>query len=229
MGQAIKTYIEGIRQVNTGSNIISTIVAVLVAIVLGLIIYFTYKMTCKAMAFDADMGLAAMMVPVVVALLLSVIGTNIARAFSLAGALSIIRYRSVLLSPRNILFLFFGMSAGFICGVGLYIPSLIYVIIACITIIVYTYITNNKPAAKTLTVNVPESINFDGLLDETLDKYTSAHELQSVGVTGGGTLTELIYNIKMKDESQTKEFLDEIRTLNGNFKIQLSQYRRIEK
>jgi len=228
MLETLKTFFAGIAETNSGTNIVNTTAAVIAAALMGLIIYFTYKLTCKAFMYDDEMGMVIILVPVVVAILLSVIGTNIARAFSLAGALSIIRYRSVLMSPRNLIFIFFGMGAGFVSGVGLYIPALIFVVLTCLIIIVYSSVTSGsreKTSRKQLTVCVPESINYDGLLDETLKKYTDGYELDTVGTVSGGTVTELIYRVKLKKDADTKAMLDDLKVLNGNFKIQLSQYR----
>ncbi|MBO7407273.1 MAG: DUF4956 domain-containing protein [Clostridia bacterium] len=224
----LKQFFEGVLDVNSGYNIINTVAAVIVAVILGVIIYLTYKLTCRAFMFDEEVGLVLIIVPVVVALLLSVIGTSIARAFSLAGALSIVRYRSVMMSPRSVVYIFFGMGAGFVTGVGLYIPALIFVLLTCAVMVVHGVITSGKKgtvARKTLVVDIPESINYDGLLDETLSKYTDGYNLDSVGIVSGGTVTELVYQVKLKKDADTKALLDDLRVLNGNFKILLSQFR----
>ncbi|MBO5077134.1 MAG: DUF4956 domain-containing protein [Clostridia bacterium] len=224
----LKQFFEGMLDINSGYNIINTVAAVIVAVILGVIIYLTYKLTCRAFMFDEEVGLVLIIVPVVVALLLSVIGTSIARAFSLAGALSIVRYRSVMMSPRSVVSIFFGMGAGFVAGVGLYIPALIFVLLTCAVMVVHGVITSGKKgtaARKTLVVDIPESINYDGLLDETLAKYTDGYNLDSVGIVSGGTITELVYQVRLKKDADTKAMLDDLRVLNGNFKILLSQFR----
>ena len=224
----LKQFFEGMLDINSGYNIINTVAAVIVAVILGVIIYLTYKLTCRAFMFDEEVGLVLIIVPVVVALLLSVIGTSIARAFSLAGALAIVRYRSVMMSPRSIVYIFFGMGAGFVAGVGLYIPALIFVLLTCAVMVVHGVITSGKKgtvARKTLVVDIPESINYDGLLDETLAKYTDGYNLDSVGIVSGGTITELVYQVRLKKDADTKAMLDDLRVLNGNFKILLSQFR----
>ena len=223
-----KQFFDGLLEINSGANIINTVAAVIVAGILGVIIYLTYKLTCKAFTFDEEIGLVVIIVPVVVALLLSVIGTSIARAFSLAGALAIVRYRSVLIGPRSLVYIFFGMGAGFIAGVGLYLPALIFVLLTCAFMVVYGMIKAKSKTVterKTLVVDVPESINYDGLFEETLKKYTAGYVLDSVGIVSGGTITELVYHVQLKDSSDTKAMLDELRVLNCNFKILLSQYR----
>ncbi|MBE7066808.1 MAG: DUF4956 domain-containing protein [Ruminococcaceae bacterium] len=222
----LTTFLNNVIAINSLSNIINMLAAIFVAFVLGLIIYFTYKITTQEFSFDRELGLTLIIIPVVVALLLSVIGTNIARAFSLAGALSIIRYRSSIIKPRNIAFIFFGMGAGFITGTGLFIPALLFVLITCAFIVIFTAIGNKKsaPVKKTLVIAIPESINYDGLLDDTLKKYVTAYSLAGVRVTGGGTLTELTYYVKVPSDLNVKAFMDELRVLNGNFKIKLTQY-----
>lgn len=118
------------------------------------------------------------------------------------------------------------MGAGFITGCGLILPAFIFVLLTCVVIIVFTAFTleKGKNVAKTLTIAVPENINYDGLFDEVLNKYTSAYILHGIRVISGGAVVELQYNLKQRNILQTKEFLDELRVLNLNFKIQLTQY-----
>lgn len=222
----ILSMLDNIIAINSFSNVINMVFAIIVAFILGIIIYLTYKVTTNEFAFDRELGLTLIIIPVVVALLLSVIGTNIARAFSLAGALSIIRYRSAIIKPRNIAFIFFGMGTGFITGTGLYVPALLFVLITCAFMIIFTAMGARKSITvkKTLVIAIPESINYDGLLDDTLKKFVSAYSLDGVRITGGGTLTELTYHIKVSSDLDVKAFMDELRVLNGNFKIKLTQY-----
>lgn len=213
-------------EVNATANIIDVCAAIIAAAVLGGLIFLTYKMTSDEFAFDKNIGLVLFLVPVVVALLLSVIGTNVARAFSIAGVLAIVRYRSAVIKPRDLVYIFFGMGAGFAVGVRLYIPALIFVILTCIIVVVYTACTSGerKNIKKSLKIAVPENINYDGLFDEVLAKYTSASRMTGVRIISGGTVTELTYAVKIKNVKDTKAFLDELRTLNANFKIQLQEF-----
>lgn len=219
-------FLNQLSSVNTGINITNVCAAIIVATVLGGIIFLTYKLTSEAFVFDKDFGIVLFLVPVVVALLLSVIGTNVARAFSIAGVLAIVRYRSALIKPRDLVYIFFCMGAGFVAGVGLYLAAFIFVIITCIIIAVYTACTSGKQknVKKLLKIAVPENINYDGLFDEVIAKYTSASYLSAVRIISGGTVTELTYAIKVKDAKDTKAFLDELRTLNANFRIQLQEF-----
>jgi hypothetical protein len=119
-----------------------------------------------------------------------------------------------------------GNITGFTAGVGHYLSALIFVVITCIILAVYTACSSGKKKnqKKILKVAVPENIDYDGLFDETLGKYTNAYNLKSIRIISGGTVTELTYAVRVKDMAEVKEFIDELRTLNANFKIQLKEY-----
>jgi hypothetical protein len=221
-----RNFLNEIININSTANIISITAAIGVAIVLGGIIFLTYKLTSDEFSFDKDIGLVMFLIPVIVALMISVIGTNVATAFGIAGVLALVRYRSVVIKPKDLVCIFFGMGAGFTAGVGHYLSALIFVVITCIILAVYTACSSGKKKnqKKILKVAVPENIDYDGLFDETLGKYTNAYNLKSIRIISGGTVTELTYAVRIKDMTEVKEFIDELRTLNANFKIQLKEY-----
>lgn len=219
-------FLNQLSNINTGINITSVCVSIAVAAVLGGIIFLTYRLTSDAFVFDKEIGIVLFLVPIIVSLLLSVIGTNVARAFSIAGVLAIVRYRSALIKPRDLIYIFFCMGAGFAAGVGLYLGAFLFVIFTCIVIAVYTACTSGKQknVKKTLKIAVPENLDYDGLFDDLLEKYTSGHRLCGVRIISGGTVTELTYAIRLKNVGETRAFLDELRVRNANFKIQLQEY-----
>ena len=77
----------------------------------------------------------------------------------------------------------------------------------------------------TLKISIPENLNYVGLFDKTLDKYTSAWRLKRVKTTEFGTLFELIYSIEINNSANQKDFIDELRTLNGNLNVTLVLYK----
>jgi len=222
----LEAFLAELAAANSGANILEVSISVAVALILALVVYFTHKFTTDEFEYDKNFGLVIILVPTVVSLLIAVTGTNVVRAFSIAAVLAIVRYRSVTTKPRDLVFIFFGVALGFISGVQLYLGALIFVVIACLAVIIYSVATADKSTnvKKTLKIAVPESINYDGLFDKVLGKYTSKFKLVAVRIISGGTVTELTYNIKMNDVKETKYFLDEIRTLNANFKVSLTEF-----
>ena len=106
------------------------------------------------------------------------IGSNIAGAFSLAGTLSIIRFRSAPGDPKDIGFIFFDIAAGLACGVGLYGYGAIFVVILCAVIFAVERfrLFDKKEAEKTLKITIPEDLNYEGAFDEMLDEIENLVE-----------------------------------------------------
>ena len=215
-----------LTEVNAGINLLQVGASIAVAVVLGVIVYFAHKFTTDEFVYDKDFGLVLLFVPATVALLISITSTSISRALSIAGVLAIIRYRSTLTRPRDLVYIFFSVAVGFAAGVKMYLGALIFVVIGVVVAILFALFTaeKTKNVKKTLKIAVPESIDYAGLFDGVLAKYTNSHRLVAVRIISGGTVTELTYAIKMKDTKDTKAFLDELRTLNANFKLALQEY-----
>ncbi len=219
-------FFTSLTEINAGINILEVSASVIVGVLLGLILFFAHKFTTDEFVYDKNFGLVLLFVPATVALLISVTSSNIARALSIAGVLAIIRYRSTLTNPRDLVFIFFSVAVGFASGVKMYLGALIFVVIGVVVAVLYTLFTAEKTTnvKKTLKIAVPESIDYDGVFEPVLQKYTKSHKLVGVRVISGGTLIELTYSIKIKDTKDTKAFIDELRTLNANFKLSIQEY-----
>lgn len=209
--------------INTYEAAFEVTLTILIGMLLGLAISYTYKKTYKGFAYSQEFAHNIVIICVIISLIISVIGTNIARAFSLAGALSIIRFRSSVQSPRDIAFIFFSMGAGLACGAGLYIPAIIFVILLSIFIFFIQSIdfVAEKNEAKVLKITMPESMNYENIFNDILTKYVERYTLESVRTVSAGTVFELIYYIKVKSGVSEKEMIDEIRSRNGNFNVAL--------
>lgn len=112
----------------------SAIITMLTAVILGAAIAFTYFKT-QDENYQRSMAVTLLMLPVILSVIILFIGSNIARAFSLAGTLSIIRFRSAPGDPKDIGFIFFDIAAGLACGVGLFGYGVLFVLILCAIII----------------------------------------------------------------------------------------------
>ncbi|GAE86948.1 hypothetical protein JCM21531_284 [Acetivibrio straminisolvens JCM 21531] len=114
--------LDGIYNVATGINLSfgSTILTIIVSFVLGIIISLVYIKTYEKGQYSQNFALTLVMLPSIIAIIILLVGSNIARAFSLVGAFSIIRFRSEAGSPKEIAYVFFAMAAGLACGVGFF-------------------------------------------------------------------------------------------------------------
>lgn len=222
----LNQFIESIISVNTSVDVVAICASLAVGFIVGLLVFISYKFTTSEFEFDLGFGLVLIVISMIVSALICAIGTNIARAFSVAGILSLIRYRSSVVRPKDLAFVFFSMGVGFISGIGFYIPALIMTVVISLVIVIYSIIglSGKKSPKKTLKIAVPENINYDGIFDETLKKYTKSYSLRGIRIISGGTVTELTYDIRVKNMAEAKAFLDELRVLNANFKIQLTEF-----
>lgn len=210
---------------NTSSDITVTaaIVTMLAAVALGAIIAYTYYFTQED-NFQRSMAITLLMLPIILSVIILFIGSNIARAFSLAGTLSIIRFRSAPGDPKDIGFIFFDIAAGLACGVGLYGYGAIFVILLCLIIIIAEKcnLFSGTTKARHLKITIPEDLNYHGAFDEILKKYTKKYSLDRIKTTDLGSLFEICYTVTMKSEEDEQEFINELRCRNGNLNIVLS-------
>ena len=154
----------------------TALVTMLVSLLFGAIIAATYYKTTDYVSFQRSMAVTLMMLPVILSVIIVFIGSNIARAFSLAGTLSIIRFRSAPGDPKDIGYIFFDIAAGLACGVGLYGYGAVFVILLCAVMLIIEKLNlfERKTISKRLKITVPENLNFDGAFEDILKKYTES-------------------------------------------------------
>ncbi len=201
----------------------SAIITIIVSVVFGLAIGFTYYKTQEE-SYQRNMAVTLMMLPVILSVIILFVGSNIARAFSLAGTLSIIRFRSAPGDPKDIGFIFFDIAAGLACGVGLYGYGAVFVALLCVIMLISEKyrLFEKKAVQKTLKITIPENLNYQGTFDEILKKYTKSYTLTKIKTTDLGSLFELCYNVIMQNDENEQEFINELRCRNGNLNIMLS-------
>lgn len=201
----------------------SSIITMLIAVAFGGIIGFTYYKTQEE-DYQRSLAVTLLMLPVILSVIIVFIGSNIARAFSLAGTLSIIRFRSAPGDPKDIGFIFFDIAAGLACGVGLYAYGAVFVLLLCAIIVItekFKFFEENTNQ-KTLRITIPENLNYSDAFEEVLKKYTKSYKLTSVKTTDLGSLFELSYGLRMINDTDEQEFINELRCRNGNLNIILS-------
>lgn len=199
------------------------IISLLVALVLGLIISGVYLIVTPRKDRSANFNMCLIILPAIVAVVVLLIGGNIARAFSMAGIFTLVRFRSIPGDSKDISFVFLTMAVGLAVGLGyLTMGATVAVLLGlAIIIIKKTGFGGSKNREKRLRITIPEDMNYQQVFEELFSKYTTSHELIRVKTTNMGTLFELNYDILMKDSSKEKEFIDAIRCRNGNLTVQL--------
>lgn len=215
--------------INTVANdatitMLDTVILIAMSCLVGLIISITYMKTSPANTYSQNFALTLIILPIVVAIIILLIGSNIARAFSLAGAFSIIRFRSAPGDPKDIAYVLFSMSAGLASGVGLYMYSLSFTVFLCFIMFILfkTGFGTKKTMQKQLKIIIPEDSNYENAFDDIFKNHTKTCALKVIRTKDLGSVYELLYEITPIDNFKEKEFIDELRCRNGNLNITLS-------
>lgn len=193
------------------------------AVIIGLVIGITYMFACKKSGYNKDFIVGLVLLPAIVSVVIMLIGSNVARAFSMAGAFALVRFRSAPGNAKDIAVVFFAMASGLACGLG-YITFAVIFTVVIILVLVALSITNfaDKNAGKRqLRITIPENLNYTHAFDGIFDNFLSSKELTKVKTTNMGTMFELTYIIEMNKDINEKEFIDSLRVVNGNLNITL--------
>ena len=208
------------------------IACVLCAVVIALIVSFVYMFTRRKTGYSQSLVLAMPMLSglisaVMIMMCLLSTTTAVAASISLTGAFSLTRFRSAPGDPKDIAYIFFAMVIGVICGVGYvgYAALIALMLCAVLILLEVTGIASPKVQDMTLKITIPENLNYNGLFDEVLSKYTVNYLLRRVKTTDFGTLFDLVYAIRIKDDADQKKLIDDIRALNGNLNVTLVLYK----
>ena len=207
-------------QINTQVILITLVTAM----IFGLAIAVTYMKTQRNGVFSQSLAITLTILPVILSMIILFVSDNFARAFSLAGTLSIIRFRSAPGEPKDIGYIFFAVAAGLAAGVGQYLYGALFVALVCIFMVVLSLVKFGTPKAypKKLKITIPEDLDYENAFTDIFEKYTSSYKLERVKTTDLGSLFELVYDVSMKESGTDKAFIDELRCRNGNLNIILS-------
>ncbi|WP_078553371.1 DUF4956 domain-containing protein [Bacillus alkalicellulosilyticus] len=210
--------------VTTRLTLVDGTIAVFLSFVLALIITKIYKMTYKGSRYSQSFVHTVVIMGVVVSLIMIVIGNNVAVAFGLVGAFSIIRFRSAMSDPKDIAFIFFAMAVGIACGLGFYLLAIIFTL--TLSVLIYGLFTfdygKREGEPRTMKITVPENLQFEGAFDDIFEKYMSYQSLTKVQTTNLGTMIQLDYEVVMKNGTKDKEVIDAIRERNSNLNVAIN-------
>ena len=201
------------------------VLCVVTALVLGVLASLVFSVRRQQ---TNSLAASIALLPAVVTVVIMMVNGNIGAGLAVAGTFALVRFRSAPGSARDITGLFFAVAIGLSCGMGYLAMAAVFFVIfsAAVLLLTYTGFGENR-ASRQLKITIPENLDYDGLFDDILEKYTSGYELIRVRTTNMGTLFELTYTVILKEKSISKQFIDELRCRNGNLNIICS--REVEK
>ncbi|MCD8005401.1 MAG: DUF4956 domain-containing protein [Oscillospiraceae bacterium] len=217
---------KGIFDSDTASIIsISDFLACVVsALVIGLILAACYMYKTRyTKSFVATIALLLAVVCVVIMM----VNGNIGTAVAVAGAFSLVRFRSAAGTAKEILAIFLAMGTGLVVGMGYigfgFLCAILFGAVSMLYSSLDFGVKKRGQKYKTLHITIPEDLDYTGVFDDLLKEYTSEYELTHVKTTNMGSLYRLTYDLVLRDPSKEKEFIDQLRCRNGNLEISISK------
>lgn len=199
------------------------------SLLLGIIISLGYTYKNR---YTKSFVITLALLPAVVCVVIMMVNGNVGAGVAVAGAFSLVRFRSVPGTAKEIGMLFLAMGAGLIAGMGYLAFAFLFTLILCIAFVIYNRLDlgakKNARVYKTLTVTIPEDLDYSGVFEDIFAEYTKGAELVRVKTTNMGSMFRLTYNILLKDGNKEKEMIDKIRIRNGNLEISVSKQETVE-
>ena len=192
------------------------------ALVLGILTSLVFSFKSK---HTGSWKLSIALLPAVVAVVIMMVNGNIGAGLAVAGTFALVRFRSMPGSAKEVTGLFFAVSLGLICGMGYVgLAAIFFVVISAVVMLLSMIDFGEKNSAvRILKIVIPENLDYDSIFDDLLSKYTDSWELIKAKTTDMGTLYELTYEITLRDKNNSRAFIDELRTRNGNLAISIGR------
>ena len=195
-----------------------------VSLVLGLVLAFGYMYRTR---YTKSFVVTLALLPAVVCVVIMMVNGNVGAGVAVAGAFSLVRFRSVPGTAKEITMLFLAMGAGLIAGMGYLAYAALFTAIMFAVSLVYNQLSfgakKNAAVYKTLNITIPEDLDYSEVFEPILEEYADSFELMRVKTTNMGSLFRLTYNLCLKDPKREKEMIDKLRCRNGNLEITVSR------
>lgn len=212
-----------ILESNSGTLSISTaLICMGAALIFGIIIALVHMYSTKC---SKNFAITIAVLPLLVQVVIMMVNGNLGTSIAILGSFSLIRFRSMQGNSRELVSIFFAMAIGLAVGMGHIMYAFVFTLITslALTILQKSSFGMKKNNEKSLKVTIPENLDYTNIFDDIFDKYTNNIELNKIKTTNMGSMFELSYNISLKNNINEKDFIDEIRTRNGNLTVNLGR------
>ena len=194
------------------------------SLVIGILMAFAYMYRTR---YTKSFVVTLALLPAVVCVVIMMVNGNVGTGVAVAGAFSLVRFRSVPGTAKEICTLFLAMGAGLIAGMGYLGFAVLFTVVMCIMFVLYNRLDfgtkKNSATFKTFTITIPEDLDYSGIFDDIFSEFTTCHDLVRVKSTNMGSMFKLTYNVMLRDVTREKEMIDKIRCRNGNLEIAVSK------
>jgi hypothetical protein len=194
------------------------------SLLIGIILALGYMMHTR---YTKSFIMTLAVLPAIVCVVIMMVNGNIGTGLAVAGAFSLVRFRSVPGSAKEITMLFLAMGTGLLTGMGYIGFGFVFAVVMSVVIAFYNRFDfgtqKNMLRYKTIRIAIPEDLDYTNVFDKVFEVYTDKYELVRVKSFNMGSMFRITYNLTMKKDANEKEMLDMLRCRNGNLEITISK------
>jgi uncharacterized membrane protein YhiD involved in acid resistance len=196
-------------------TLITIIYSVLLSFALSTLIAIIYEKTFQGLSYSRNFVQALVLSSIVSATVMQAIGDSLARGLGMLGALAIIRFRTNLKDPRDIIFIFAALAAGISCGVNGYGIAIVGTVGFCIVAIILYY----SPFGQTsyfdgmLRFNIENIPQGNKALEKILSDYCKVFALITLRDMAQGKRLDYAYHVKLKKGKSKTDFIEELKSI----------------
>jgi len=211
------------QDLTSSFSMLDVMLGLTLSFLLTSIIGWVYEKTHKGTSYTQSYVHTLIIMGMVITVVMLIVGSNIARAFALVWALSIVRFRNAIKESRDIWFIFLAMAVGMAMWTKFYllwIMATAFILTAIVIMNKFNWYA--KPiTSQILKIQIDNNLDFEKAFDDVFVKYTTGSELVSLDSVRSGALTELVYSINMDTSVNKQEFISQLKVINGNQKVSL--------
>lgn len=199
-------------------TIVDALICTVTSLVLGFIISMVYMAKGNR---SKNLATTLVLLPALVQTIIMLVNGNLGTGIAVMGAFSLVRFRSVAGTSKEICSIFFAMAVGLATGMGYISFAIAITVIISLVMFLLTKFNfgETKAEERKLKIVVPENLNYTEIFDDIFEKYTNRNTIIKSKTINLGSLYEITYEIELKDKAREKEMIDEIRCRNGNLTI----------
>ncbi|MCD4747298.1 MAG: DUF4956 domain-containing protein [Bacteroidales bacterium] len=209
--------IQNIFQFSTTAGDVLT--SIFIAFICGSLVALFYQITYRGAGYPVTFIFSLITLSMITTIVIMVIGNNLARAFGLVGAMSIIRFRTAVKETQDIMFIFFSLAMGMAAGVGLYTIAIASTIFIGIILVILTKILTGVSKMRKYLLQFTYSFNGDDTKEPPylpiLKKYCKTNKLVNTKSHSETDMLELSYYVDLKDINKNTEFINKLKNLEG--------------
>lgn len=208
------------RVIGIGDFLLCLFVALGIGALMGLA--YTYRTQ-----YSKSFVITLVLLPAVVCAVILMVNGNIGAGVAVAGAFSLVRFRSVPGSAKEIVSIFLAMASGLIVGMGYLAFAVVFTLVIELAFLLCVRLSlgekKNAARYRTVKITIPEDLDYTGLFDGVFERYAVSASLVQVKTLNMGSLFRLSYDVYLKKDVSEKEMIDEIRVLNANLEVFVSK------